>query len=85
MQVRLLKKSSSLQFVAQSLSSNAILRFETRAPTGHVAGEVLEVTNCVFTNTSKIVLCDALPAELSIPLNTPPPAKRQRPALAALS
>lgn len=86
MQVQLLKKISVLQFVARSVLTNAILRFEADAPFPFVEGAVILVTDCAFANASKIVHCRARAIESpdgSTREPQPPARKRSRPELAS--
>ena len=87
MQVQLLKKISVLQFVGRCVFSNAILRFEAGAPFPFVTGAVILVTDCVFSNTTKIVQCkvstNAGEGDTQAPPPSDPAHKRQRLELAS--
>jgi len=87
MQVQLLKKISVLQFVGRCVFSNAILRFEAGAPFPFVTGAVMLVTDCVFSNTIKIVKCRiSTPTgdgDTQAPPHSAPALKRQRLELAS--
>jgi len=84
MHVRLLKKIGAQHFVGRVLESNAIVRFQPKHPLLAPVGALCLVDNCIFDGASKLVKCNAvcadetLPAELrgilrAVPAAEPPP------------
>lgn len=86
MQVQLLKKTGVLHFTARCIHSNAILRFESDTPANCLAGDMCHVTDCVFSNPTKIVRCHITHKARHIEAPAPPeptaavtPSPRKRP------